>query len=542
MCFVLAAVPPIASGAGGAVTDLSALSQDADAPQIAVSSDGTRATAVWYRSNGTNAIVQSASATISAGTATWGAVTDLSATGQSAYNPQIALSSDGTRATAVWHRYNGTNDIAQSASATISGGTATWGAVTAISATGQSADFTQIALSSDGTRATAVWRRDSVAQTATATISANTATWSAVADLSVVGQHANAPQIALSSNGTQAVAIWWEFTGSEDTVRSASATISAGTATWSAVQDLSAAGQGADYAQIALSSDGTRATAVWRRSNGTNTIVQSASATISAGTATWNAVTDLSAAGGDAAIPQIALSSDGTRATTVWYRSNGTNNIAQSASATISAGTATWGAVANLSAVGEDANDPQVALSSDGTRATAVWYRSNGTNIIVQSASATISAGTATWRAVTDLSAAGGDAAIPQIALSSDGTQALAIWRRYNGTNEIVQSSGGGGGGGGGGDDTPVGGLPRGAYCAASGNTWIFSGRAIAPGTFLNLEWEQILVDGHYFKAIPAIFVIGKGLTCDPPPVGMKRDGYATGLHNVPAGIYPLYR
>ena len=84
--------------------------------------------------------------------------------------------------------------------------------------------------------------------------------------------------------------------------------------------------------------------------------------------------------------------------------------------------------------------------------------------------------------------------------------------------------------------------MPRGAYCAASGNTWIFSGRAIAPGTFLNLEWEQILVDGHYFKATPAIFVVGKGLTCDPPPVGMKRDGYATGFYNVPAGMYALYR
>ena len=81
VCFVFAVVPPIASGADtwSATTDLSATLRDAYEPQVALSSDGTRATAVWYRSNGTNTIVQSASATISAGTATWGAVTDLSA-------------------------------------------------------------------------------------------------------------------------------------------------------------------------------------------------------------------------------------------------------------------------------------------------------------------------------------------------------------------------------------------------------------------------------------------------------------------------------
>ena len=203
-----------------------------------------------------------------------------------------------------------------------------------------------------------------------------------------------------------------------------------------------------------------------------------------------------------------------------------------------------WSAVTDLSAIGQSASVPQIALSSDGTRATVVWYRFNGSNWIVQSASATISAGTASWGAVTDLSAAGRDARIPQVALSSDGTRATAIWLRSNGTHNIVQSASvvlpGVGGGGGGGGETRVVVVPRGAYCSVSGNTWI-SGRAMTPNTFLNLEWEQILVDGHYFKATPAIFVVGTGLTCDPPPAGMKRDGYATGFYNVPAGIYALY-
>ena len=50
-----------------------------------------------------------------------------------------------------------------------------------------------------------------------------------------------------------------------------------------------------------------------------------------------------------------------------------------------------WDAVTNLSATGQDAEDSQVALSSDGTKATAVWLRDDGSNYIIQSRSATIS-------------------------------------------------------------------------------------------------------------------------------------------------------
>lgn len=83
--------------------------------------------------------------------------------------------------------------------------------------------------------------------------------------------------------------------------------------------------------------------------------------------------------------------------------------------------------------------------------------------------------------------------------------------------------------------------VSRGAYCSVSGNTWV-SGRAMTPNTFLNLELGQSLTDSHYLAENLAIFVVGKGLTCDPPAIGMKRDGYATGNDNVPAGIYALYR
>jgi len=213
-------------------------------------------------------------------------------------------------------------------------------------------------------------------------------------------------------------------------------------ATWiTPPYDLSAIGRNATNPQVALSSDGTKATAVWSRNDGSNTIIQSASATISGGVALWGPVANLSATGQNALSPQVALSSDGTRATAVWRRLNGINIIIQSASATVSGVSASWGSVADLSATARDAYNPQVGLSSDGTKATAVWYRSNGSNTIIQSASGTVSGGSASWGSVADLSATGQSAFNPQVALSSDGTKATAVWSRSDGSNTIIQSS-----------------------------------------------------------------------------------------------------
>ena len=209
---------------------------------------------------------------------------------------------------------------------------------------------------------------------------------------------------------------------------------------WGTVTDLSSIEQDFSRAQIALSSDGTMATAVWARNNGLNNIIQSRSATISGNTTAWGAITDLSALGQDSFTPQIALSSDGTMATAIWFRNDGSNIIIQSRSAMISENLAIWGAGTDLSALGQDSFTPQIALSSDGTKATAVWTRNDGLNNIIQSRPATISGNTTARGAVTDLSAIGRDARIPQIALSSDGTMATAIWFRNDGSNNIIQS------------------------------------------------------------------------------------------------------
>ena len=72
----------------------------------------------------------------------------------------------------------------------------------------------------------------------------------------------------------------------------------------------------------------------------------------------------------------------------MWHRTDGSNTIIQAVAASLSSNVASWVAVTDLSATGQNASFAQIAISSGGLYATSVWQRSNGTNLIVESASA----------------------------------------------------------------------------------------------------------------------------------------------------------
>jgi hypothetical protein len=60
-------------------------------------------------------------------------------------------------------------------------------------------------------------------------------------------------------------------------------------------------------------------------------------------------------------------------------------------------------------------------------------------------------------------------------------------------------------------------------------------------GVFLDLVYGQPAVDGRYAAATPALFIEGKGITCDPPPAGFVARGFAGDDQHVPGGAYPFY-
>ena len=105
----------------------------------------------------------------------------------------------------------------------------------------------------------------------------------------------------------------------------------------------------------------------------------------------------------------------------MWTRSNGTNDIAQ---ARVRPAGGPFAGVVNLSATGQDATDPEVAIDPAG-RATALWLRSNGTHTVAQSRFLTAAGGLD--GGVDDVSDTGENASFPSVALDPN-NDAVAVW------------------------------------------------------------------------------------------------------------------
>jgi hypothetical protein len=444
-------------GTLSAVQTLSAAGQSAVTPSLAVDASG-RAVVVWARPDGANYRIQirrrAAGGSLSS-------VKTVSDPGEHAVDPKVGLDAKGN-ATAVWSRSEGASARVQVVRRSAGGSLS---AVETLSAAGQNAATPAVAVQAKGNAIVAWSRSDGSDVRIQGTFVLNVqalsaagwiqgpaevaldpkgnalASWfltpyldarrrSASGDLSPV-QHmtpGNVPaqnqQVAMDAKGN-ALIVWTEPDSNGDyriqlRRRSASGSLSA-------VQTLSAAGQDAHEPQIGLDADGS-AIVVWRRWNGTEYRVQlrrrSASGSL-------NAVQTLSAAGATAVELKVAVDRDGG-AIVVWRRSDGANNRIElrrrSASGVLSS-------IRTLSAAGGNATNPNVALAGDG-RAVVAWTRFDGANWRVQAVRR--SAG-GTLSSVKSLSAAGQDALVPQLAVDASG-DAVVVWTRSDGANVRVQA------------------------------------------------------------------------------------------------------
>jgi LPXTG-motif cell wall-anchored protein len=364
---VLVTFPAAATGfIWSTPVDVHLTGQDAFDPVVTVDSTGL-VTAVWFQSDGSNFVIRSST---SQSGGVWSTPVTLSEPGGDALDPQLTVDSTGL-VTAVWHRDNGTNTIIQSRTSQ-SGGA--WSTPTVdLSAPGQSAAESQVTVSSAGL-VTAVWTRSNgsnrIVQSRT---SQSGGAWSTpTADLSAPGQTAAAPQVTVDSTGL-VTAVWTRSNGSNTIIQSR--TSQSGGAWSTPTVDLSATG--ANDPQVTVSSTGL-VTAVWRRNDGSNDIIQSR--TSQSGGAWSTPTADLSATGGGSFTPQLAVSSTGL-VTAVWPRFNGSRFVIQSS--TSQSGGA-WSIPVNLSEPGGDALAPQLTVDSTGL-VTAVWYRLNGIVTTIQS-------------------------------------------------------------------------------------------------------------------------------------------------------------
>jgi hypothetical protein len=236
-----------------------------------------------------------------------------------------------------------------------------------------------------------------------------------VQTLSPAGQDAFDPQIAMSGAG-DAVVVWTRFDGANDRIQARARSVSG---TLSSVQTLSGSLQDAEKPQVGIDGSGN-AVAVWERSDGTNLRVQTR-ARLASGT--LSSVQTLTAAGQDAFAPQVAVNTAGTAAM-LWTRFDGTHDRTQLRTRS-SAGVLS--SVETISDAGHDAEEPQVGIDGNGN-ATGTWERFDGTSFRIQ---ARLRSAAGVLDPVQTISTAGLDAFSPQIAVNGPGA-AFADWLIYD--------------------------------------------------------------------------------------------------------------
>ncbi|HEY5332546.1 MAG TPA: hypothetical protein VIJ21_03300, partial [Solirubrobacterales bacterium] len=231
------------------------------------------------------------------------------------------------------------------------------------------------------------------------------------------------PEVALDDVG-EATAIWHGPDPRHSIVQVA--TLKPGQS-WSAGRELSARGRNAVAPQIAVDPAGA-AVAVWRRRDGRRSIVEAAVRTAAGA---WSRPAALSATGENAVAPQVAIDATG-EAVAIWKRFDGAHSIVQSASR---AAGAAWSRPVNLSAPGRNAEEPDVAIDAAG-EAVAVWERFDGRFDRIQSASRRPGG---SWSKATYLSRRGRSAHEPQVAVDAGG-ESVAVWERTTGGGAQVQA------------------------------------------------------------------------------------------------------
>ncbi len=397
---------------------LSAAGQSVLHQHVGVDQAGN-ATVVWERSNGTNTIVQeatrSAGAVAAAGTliGSFSAPVDLSAAGQNANDPQVAVDPAGD-AVVVWERSNGSNTIVQAATRTAGGSFST---PVDLSASGQNALAPQVALDQAGD-IVVVWERSNgtnkIVQEATRTFGRP---FSSPVDLSAPGQDAVEPQVAVDHTG-DAVVVWERSNGSNTIIQGTSRPDHG---SFSTPVDLSAAGQNAGDPKVAMDAVGDT-TVVWDRSDGSNSIVQELTRPRSGS----NSIpVSLSEPGQNAGSPEVAVNPAGDQVI-VWVRFDGSNPIVQGTGRPAGG---TFTAAADLSTAGQTATTPQVAIDPGGD-SIALWDHDNTVAFANRSAGRSFSA-------QADITNGG----FPQVAMDQAG-DAVGVWGNSDGSNLLVDAAG----------------------------------------------------------------------------------------------------
>jgi PKD domain-containing protein len=345
---------------------------------------------------------------------------DLTAAGEDANAPQVAVAQTG-EAIVVWEkRANDGSSILQAAVRPAGGA---FSAAVGVSVAGQDVFEPQVAMDQAGDAVT-VWQSSSnTGVTVQAAVRAAGGAFSAPVDLSVGGR-AFFPQVAIDDAG-DAVAVWEIL---DDTGVIVQAAVRPAGGSFSAPVNVAAAGPNVDRPQVAINQAGD-AVAVWVDSSGENSV----RAAVRPAGGSFSAPVNVSATSESAFEPQVALDQAGD-AVVVWRGFSDTRWIVRAA---VRAAGGSVLAPVNVSATDQNAQAPRVAMDPTGD-AVVAWESPRAANTIVQAA---VRSAAGAFSPPVDLSAADARAFSPQVAMDQAG-DAVAVFERFSGTDVFVRAVG----------------------------------------------------------------------------------------------------
>jgi hypothetical protein len=359
----------------------------------------------------------------------WLPPVDLSEAGEHTGAPQVVLDAKGN-ATAVWETWNGEDTVVESAYRPAG---QSWQSPVDISeqegapfAGGHDAQYPHIAVDADGD-ITVVWERSTGSGETVIQAAYHPAggSWQSPVNISEAGvtESADEPWIAVDSRG-DATAVWKRYGTIQSAYRPADGS-------WQVPVDVSESGTEALTPKAAVDAEGD-ATAVWMIHEAHNLVARTAYRPAGE---SWRAPTRLSAEGEEGADPQIALDAHGD-ALAVWGRSVGYDTIVRGSYRPAGGD---WQEPTDISSEAEDAQSMELALDAQGD-AVVAWAGSTNTVGGYDRAEAAYRPAGGDWGKSADLSEDGGNAFPTDVAFDQMGN-AVVVWERSNGADNIVQAA-----------------------------------------------------------------------------------------------------
>ena len=248
---ILAASMP-AGGTWASPVAISSSALNAEAPDVAMSASGTAA-AVWQSSSGATSVVESNELTLGG---SWSGEEAISAPATVTEPPHVVADPATGAFTAIWSR-SGTGLVAEVASRPASGG---WNAPESISTPALEAHAPVVAVDSAGDAVAAWYRFDGSVGSVEGVERAAGGAWASPVRISPVGAEAEAPQVAMSPAGAAQV-VWsgWVESTHNYALRTTSLLPNG---TWQASNQISLEGEEAYGPHVALDHSG-HSVVVW---------------------------------------------------------------------------------------------------------------------------------------------------------------------------------------------------------------------------------------------------------------------------------------